>query len=81
MIVTVGPHGRFRRIELSPRVHHSHSASELADAAMALAERATAGVTEQGEQPMTPHKPDGALPDDAGEHADPPLSQLPKPDP
>ncbi|MFC5826617.1 YbaB/EbfC family nucleoid-associated protein [Nonomuraea insulae] len=62
--VTVGAHGRLCGVELNPRVYRTLSPSELAEAIMRQAEQASAAVTEQSKELMTPLMPEGTLVDE-----------------
>lgn len=57
--VTVGRNGQLRGIELSPRAYRTLSPSQLADAIMQQADKATAAVSEQSKQLLEPLMPEG----------------------
>lgn len=67
--VTVGRHGRMHGIELNPRVYRTLSPSQLADAIMQQVDKATAAVSEQRKQILTPLMPEGMAHEEVfGEH-------------
>ncbi|WP_327585501.1 YbaB/EbfC family nucleoid-associated protein [Nonomuraea sp. NBC_00507] len=68
--VTVGRHGQVRAIELNPRVYRTLSPSQLAEAIMQQAGKATAAVSEQSKELLKPLMPEGVPHEEVfGEHA------------